>query len=316
MMTLKQCLVASSAFVAALGLSACRRAPSPIPSAVPSAVTDQGHGDGSEVVRIAPDMAARLGLVTAVAGPDRLRERITLYGTISANPEAVREIHARFPGQVRQVRKALGDEVQRGELLAVIESDLSLENYSVTAPIAGVITARTANSGQKTGDAPLFVITNVDTVWAELSVFPRDRAAIRAGLPVELRAADGGAAADARIASVDLIGSTNQALTARVVLDNRARDWPPGLYVTAQVAVSEQPIAITVPRAAVQDLGGASVVFESRGSEYRPRVVRLGRHDAERVEIVDGLAAGTTVVAAGSYVVKAELEKAGAEHAH
>ena len=287
-------------------------------TAVPAqfATAEPGHPAEPPTVHIDADMARRLGIATAIAGPGTLSENLSLYGRISANPEAVREVHARFPGVVRSVRKALGDDVRSGEPLAVVESDLSLENYTVSAPLSGVITARTANSGQKTGDAPLFVITNVDSVWAELSVFPRDRAAIRPGQTVRLRAAEGGAEAQAEVARVDLLGAANQAITAHVVLDNRQRRFPPGLYITAEVAVSTIPVAIRIPRAAVQDVDGRSVVFEAQGDQYLPRGVRLGRHDRDQVEVLDGLAAGTTVATVGSYVIKAELEKAGAEHAH
>ncbi|MCX7071649.1 MAG: efflux RND transporter periplasmic adaptor subunit [Gammaproteobacteria bacterium] len=304
----------------ALLVGACDRAAAPVDTQVvaPLAATEADPADAAPPsVRIDADMAGRLGLDQAIAGPGTLAESLVLYGRISANPETVREVHARFPGVVRSVRKALGDEVRSGEPLAIVESDLSLENYTVSAPLSGVITARTANSGQKTGDAPLFVITNVDTVWAALSVFPRDRAAIRSGQPVRLRAADGGATTQqASIARIDLLGTANQALKAHVPLDNRARAFPPGLFVTAEVTVGATPVAVRVPRTAIQDLDGASVVFVVDGDRYTPRPVRLGRQDREQVEVLDGLAAGTPVVAAGSYVIKAELEKSGAEHGH
>lgn len=307
----------------ALLVGACDRAAAPVdtqidtPAVAPLAATETDPADAAPPsVRIDAGMAGRLGLDQTIAGPGTLAESRVLYGRINANPETVREVHARFPGVVRSVRKALGDEVRGGEPLAIVESDLSLENYTVSAPLSGVITARTANSGQKTGDAPLFVITNVDTVWAELSVFPRDRAAIRSGQPVHLQAADGGATTQASIARIDLLGTANQALKAHVPLDNRARAFPPGLFVTAEVTIGATPVAVQVPRTAIQDLDGASVVFVVDGDRFTPRPVRLGRQDREQVEVLDGLAAGTPVVAAGSYVVKAELEKSGAEHAH
>ena len=45
-------------------------------------------------------------------------------------------------------------------------------------------------------------------------------------------------------------------------------------------------------------------------------LVKLGRRDAERVEVLAGLQAGEQVVVAQSYLLKADLEKSGAAHEH
>ncbi|MBP2084041.1 multidrug efflux pump subunit AcrA (membrane-fusion protein) [Pseudomonas putida] len=50
------------------------------------------------------------------------------------------------------------------------------------------------------------------------------------------------------------------------------------------------------------------------GFEARP--VKAGRRDAGQVEIISGLAAGTQVATAGSFVLKSELGKGSAEHSH
>ena len=44
--------------------------------------------------------------------------------------------------------------------------------------------------------------------------------------------------------------------------------------------------------------------------------MKVGRRDGDHVEIVQGLAAGTRVAAAGSFILKSELGKGSAEHAH
>src|SRR5690606_24628953 len=88
---------------------------------------------------IARDMAAAAGIKTAVAAPGRLQETLALYGTIQPNAERVRHVVARFPGPIRSVNKQVGDAVRAGETLATVESNDSLQNYAVVAPIAGVI---------------------------------------------------------------------------------------------------------------------------------------------------------------------------------
>ncbi len=293
-------------------ISACNRS-EPAGSVPPMTPTKPSvaevEASEARAVEIPADTASRLAITTLAAGPATLHDTVPLYGSIVPNAEAMREVRARFPGLIKTVRKALGDTVKAGEVLATVESDDSLQTYAVSAPISGTITARTANTGQKSGDLPLFVITNIETVWAELAVFPRDRARLKAGLPVRIKTAEGTASADATLSRIDLLGSGNQSVIARVVLDNRDGQFAPGLFVNAEVAVSKVPVLLAVPREAVQTVKGETVVFEREGTHYRPRVVRLGRQDNHAVEVLAGFTAGASVVVGNSYLIKAELEK-------
>ena len=50
-----------------------------------------------------------------------------------------------------------------------------------------------------------------------------------------------------------------------------------------------------------------------QGEVYHTRPVKLGRRDAERVEVLEGLKAGEQVVVAQSFLVKADIEKSTVE---
>ena len=52
------------------------------------------------------------------------------------------------------------------------------------------------------------------------------------------------------------------------------------------------------------------------GETYRTRPVKLGRRDAERVEVLEGLKAGERVVVAQSFLIKADIEKSTVEEEH
>lgn len=267
-------------------------------------------------VRIPADVAAASKLVTEVAGPARLSETLILYGQIATNAEHQREVAARFPGLIRSVRRSIGDTVKAGETLAVIESNLSLEPVALTAPMAGVITARDANAGEQSGERMLFTITDPASVWAELSVFPRDRARVRPGAVVHVRAADGGEAISGQVSRIGLEAGGNQAVTARVVLDNRSGALPPGTFVTAEVEVGSIEVPLAVKSSSLQQFREASVVFERIGDQYEARMLRLGRRHGEWIEVLDGLKPGAIYVSGNSYLIKADIEKSGAAHDH
>jgi cobalt-zinc-cadmium efflux system membrane fusion protein len=267
--------------------------------------------------RIATVAATDAGVGTVIAGGGILREQLHLYGVIAAHPERLRRVTARFPGLVRNVRVQAGDRVRAGDPLANVESNESLQVYAVSAPITGVITSRMANPGETAGDQPLFEIADYSVMRAELTVFPRDFARLRPGQPVRVRATDGDLAATARIDSLATQrGMTEQSLLARVSLPNADGRWTPGLFITASVAVAETPVSLAVPRAALQTFRDWDVVYLNDGDVYQAQPVRLGRSDDDTVEILDGIRPGQRIVIANSYLIKADIEKAGASHDH
>ena len=92
--------------------------------------------------------------------------------------------------------------------------------------------------------------------------------------------------------------------------------WRPGSAVKARITVEQQPAALVVPLAALQTLEQRDVVFVREGDRYIAHPVRLGKRDARQVEVLNGLEAGDEVVVGQSYLIKADIEKAGAAHEH
>jgi cobalt-zinc-cadmium efflux system membrane fusion protein len=86
--------------------------------------------------------------------------------------------------------------------------------------------------------------------------------------------------------------------------------------VKARIVVATRPAAQVVPLSALQTMEGKDVVFVRTGETYTARSVRLGARDANQVEVLQGLTLGDDVVTEQSYVVKADIGKAGASHEH
>lgn len=278
---------------------------------------EEGHEEEGGHVELTPQQVADAGIEVVESGQARIRETLPLYGVITPNAAAVRQVSARFPGVIRSIGKDFGDAVRQGETLATVESNESLQVYNITAPLTGVVTARDANPGEQTGDRVLFTVADLSTVWVELSVFPRDAGKVRLDQVVRIRGADASAVAEGRVIWVAPFGSSaNQTLTVRVSLDNAERRWAPGLYVTAEVTLAETDVALAVRNEALQTLEDNTVVFVAEEGAFEPRPVQLGRSDSEHTEIVAGLTAGDLYVADNSFILKAELGKGEAEHGH
>ncbi|MDO9453229.1 MAG: efflux RND transporter periplasmic adaptor subunit [Stagnimonas sp.] len=275
------------------------------------------EGEHSEALKLTSEARKAAGLVIAAAGPATLVETLPLYGVVKPNAERVRSVTARFPGVVRSVNAKVGDSVRQGAGLATVESNESLQVYGVSSPLAGVVTERFTNPGEQAEGQPLFTVADLSSVWVELSLFPRDRNRIRVGQTVRVKAADGGVQSEGKIVFVSPLGSSvSQSLAARVLLDNSDGRWTPGLYVQGEVGVGESSVALAVPVSALQELEGGTSVFVEDADGLEQRAVKTGRSDGRVTEILEGLKAGEAVVGEGSFVLKAELGKGEAEHAH
>jgi cobalt-zinc-cadmium efflux system membrane fusion protein len=265
---------------------------------------------------IAADVARAAGIGTAVAGSGTIGDELVLYGTIAADATRVRTVHARFAGVIRTVSREVGDAVRAGDTLATVESNESLQTYTVLAPIAGTVTARHAAAGEQTDADALFDIADFSSVWAELDVFARDRPRLTTGLSV-IVTADTGTSASGSIDYLAPVGNrASQSVTARVVLDNADARWTPGQFVEGHVTIATTPVALAVPLSALQRFRDFEVVFARVGDTYEVRMLTLGRRDARYVEVLEGLAPGTEYVTDNSYLIKADIEKAGASHDH
>ena len=266
---------------------------------------------------IEQSVADAMGIVVADAGAESIRETLVLPGTIEPHPEAIVEVRGRYPGLIRTLHKTIGDTVTRGEVLARIESNESLQTYTVTAPISGTVVARDAVTGSAAMEVPIFVVADLSRLVADLRVFSQDLGSIAAGQPVNILSLDGKLSLQGTIDRIlPKIDPASRTATARILIDNAEGNWRPGQFVEGAVTVSEVAVPLAVRESGLQSFRDFTVVYARVGETYEVRMLDLGRRDGEFVEVLGGLEPGTTYVVENSYLVKADVEKSGASHDH
>lgn len=277
------------------------------------------HGEepGHDVVTIDAGTATEIGIRVASAGPGLIRDAHEVQGLLTPIEGKHARVRARYPGPVQSVRAGVGDVVKAGQTLAVIESNVSLTPYNVTAPFAGTVLDVAAGPGDLAGDAPLFEVADLSTLWVDLHLFGGDAQHITPGLAVEVSRLSDGAQITTKLDRI-LPGTAtaSQSTVARATIRNTDGQWRPGAAVRARVTVRERQAALVVPVAALQTFEGDTVVFRREGDQYSPRKLKLGERDSRNVEVLEGLAAGEEIVVEQSYLIKADLEKESAGHEH
>jgi len=266
--------------------------------------------------KIESAVAKALAINTETAGPVVLKQNIKVFGKIMANTERVSHVSARFAGVIKSVSASIGDTVRKGQVLASVESNESLKLYKIKSPINGTITQRSANVGEQTGAQALFIIADTSSVWVDLSIFPADQQHVKPGDPVSFTLMNQSRTFAGKIAMINILAEANQSVTARVIVNNAEGLLFPASFVNAKIIVGEHPVLLAVKRSGLQPFRELSVVYEQIGEEYEVRMLKLGRHDDEWIEVLSGLEEGARYVSKNSYVVKADIEKSGATHDH
>ena len=274
-----------------------------------------GHDEGS---KISDNAIKNLNIEILQAGSAMVQETVSVSGRVTLNQNTTAQVKARFPGVIRSVLKEPGEVVKAGDTLATVESNDSLQVYAVKSPVTGTIITRNASVGELAADTPLFAVADLSKLWAELFIFSKDGEKLKAGQKVRIQCLDDPVNTESTIALVlPTAEASSQTVVARAVIENADSHWRSGMNIRADVVLSEKEAPLAVKTEAIQRMEGNTVVFvREDGGTYKAQPVETGMSDATWTEIESGLTAGQHYVAKNSFVVKADIGKAGAEHAH
>jgi multidrug efflux pump subunit AcrA (membrane-fusion protein) len=265
----------------------------------------------SDSVVLSDAKVAAAGIELAKASPGVLRDSLPLNGTVQPNQESLVQVTPRFPGIVRDVRKRIGDRVQKGDILAIVESNQSLTPYELKAALAGTVIDRQTTLGEYVSEQkPAFVIADLSTVWVDFSVYRRDLSRVSVGDQVLIDPADGRPTIEAKISYLSPVGSSDtQSALARAVVPNTEQRLRPGLFITGRLILSAKQVAVAVKSSALQTIENRTVVFVRNGQKFEVRDVEIGERDPEFVEITFGVLEGDVYAARNSFIVKSDLAK-------
>ncbi len=278
--------------------------------------TGEEHGEdhgGAGSSRLSPQDVVDFGIQLQVAGPGVIREELRIPGEIRVNENATAHVGPRFAGVVTAIQRRLGDQVQKGELLATMETNDTLRPLDLKAPIDGTIVEFHITLGESVDAGEYaYVLADTSTVWVDLYFYQRDLRRIKNGQRVVISAGHGFDLVSGEIAYIGpVVNELTRTGLARVVLDNPDGVFRPGLFVEADVVLDESQVPVVVPLSALQTVNGEKIVYvePTEGEGFLPRVVTIGHRDGRHVEIRRGLEAGERYVSVGGFFLKADAQK-------
>jgi membrane fusion protein, heavy metal efflux system len=202
------------------------------------------------------------------------------------------------------------------EALPSVTDEAKFRFYEIRSPIAGRVTSRNLILGQWVGtDKEIFTVAELSTVWLELAISPNDLGFAKEGQDVRVQS--GSQRATGKIVAVSpVIDPDTRAAKAVAEIDNTLGAWKLGDFAAVQLIGGRQEANLIVPREALQTIKGLKAVFVSEGEGFKLRAVTTGREDSANIEILGGLEFGEPIATNNTFILKAELGKAEAEHQH
>jgi len=152
----------------------------PVPAALPKAG-----------IRLSADVAARCGITVETVGRSAVRQTLTVNGVTDYDQDRLAQLSVRVPGHVWRVEKREGEEIKKGECLAIVDSvevgeaktdflqaivmhDLKSSNFERLSRIKNEVAERTLR------------LAEAEEREAKLTLLSAQQKLINLGLPIKI----------------------------------------------------------------------------------------------------------------------------------
>lgn len=279
------------------------------PDAHAGEAPDAHAGEGAEI-ELTPEAIKMAEITLAKVSTGRIRGSIDLSGEVGFNEDRLVHITPRFPGIAKEAKFRVGEFVNAGDIVAIIESNETMTHYSLKAPISGRIIEKHISAGEHVSETEsIYMLADLSTVWVNLAVYPKDASKVKSGQKVSITSVGSDNVAQGTIQYVTpVMDAQTRRITARVVLANIDNGWRPGTFVKAHIEVGEGEEGLVVDKSAVQIVNNETVVFiQDEQNRFRPVDVTVGESDSRQIRILSGLETGTEYVNNGAFELKAKI---------
>lgn len=289
-------------------------------------LTDEVHAVGSlkasQGVMLRPEVSgrvARLGFANGSA-VKRGQLLVQLDDTLQRAQLQQAEAQASIArSNLRRSKELLGQGFvsqsavdQNSAALEVAEAQVALAQaqlarMKVLAPFDGTAGLRVVNVGDYVKDgADLVNIEDLSSLTVQFALPERNIERLRAGQPVEVKLdALPGRSFKGRVIAVDSqVDANGRALQVQAKVENPGLLLKPGMFARPRVVFSVREGAVVVPEEALVPMGARQMLFRVAsgpdGQKTSQRLeARIGLRLPGKVEILEGLKPGDTVVTAG-----------------
>jgi RND family efflux transporter MFP subunit len=256
--------------------------------------------------RVDPEQTSLVRQARAVLDEARLtrdrterlwKQELIAQAQLDTSISALAVAEARYQDAIEEVRNRQAVLLQRRS-----ELDLARQQRAdtvVVSPIEGAVSERKASVGEfLAAGAPVATLVKLHPLRLRLAVPEREATAVRVGQAVVVTVEGAAGEHRGRVARVSpAISEQNRTLLVEAEVPNESAVLRPGAFAKAEIVLSGDLRVVTVPATAVVTFAGVEKVLtvdKGRAVEVR---VTTGRRVGDRLEVVNGITVGTSVVA-------------------
>lgn len=202
----------------------------------------------------------------------------------------------RYQDAIEEIRNRQATLTQRKTELQLARQRLA--DSELHAPIEGAVLLREGSVGQYVAPGTSVVtIVRMSPLRLQLPVPERAAAGVRVGQSISLSLENDTHTYSGVVSRLSpAIDAANRTLLVEATIPNYERRLKPGSFVRASLVTNAGEQALFVPSSSLVVFAGIEKVFLVDQGKSIERLVRTGRRDGERVEIIEGLKAGDRVV--------------------
>jgi membrane fusion protein, heavy metal efflux system len=181
--------------------------------------------------------------------------------------------------------------------------------YEIHSPISGEVINRDITKGEYLeGMSSIFEIANLDHVWVEIGLFPKDLSKVKLGQMVQVISPFQDNASSAKLTYISPIIQAETITTkALAELDNSTRDWRPGTLVKTNILTDTINVPLALPIDALQEIEGQNSIFVKTDKGFLMKPVKIGKRDQHLFEIISGIEPEDYCAITETFILKAEL---------
>lgn len=186
---------------------------------------------------------------------------------------------------------------------AVALAEARLAKARIRAPFDGVVGLRSVSPGDYiTAGQPLAPLEQMSVLKADFRLSEAALPAIRVGQLLNLEVdAWPGQTFPGRVYAIDpRLAEDTRSIGVRARVPNDHGRLRPGLFARVRLVTAERADAVLVPEQSIIPQGDKLFVYVIEDGKAAMRPVQLGLRQAGRVEVVDGVQPGETVITAGA----------------
>ncbi|WP_114945998.1 efflux RND transporter periplasmic adaptor subunit [Microvirga calopogonii] len=190
-------------------------------------------------------------------------------------------------------------------------AEARLEDLMIRAPFAGRVGTRSVSLGAYV--APGTRITSLDDlskIRLDFAVPENLLGRLKPGQTVNATsAAYKGRTFKGSVSTIDpRVDQTTRTARLTAEFDNADEALKPGMFLSVALEVSTKDDAVVVPEEAIVSEGLRHIIYPVKDSKVERRVITIGQRQGGKVEVVEGLKAGESIVVLGVQRVRPGAE--------